>query len=173
MTVRRSVGIRSTARSRPGDRLGVYPSSLPRMGCLAVAVAVSCILSVAQTCSAKTDDGVGFGFSAHAAESSPGSVVGEGKASVRRWLDRHNYTADELLLYIEMPIIISGGWRRSMWWRTTAEHSARSGKGLALPELSVGDNVSVMALDRLVKYRRKDFETVCRKVGCRPRAPGV
>lgn len=72
---------------------------------------------------------------------------------VLEWLDRDDYTADELLLFEKMPVIISGGWRRPTWWPGSQGGTQGWGKGLALsgPLFRYNNSDRVFG-ERVVKY---------------------
>lgn len=90
-----------------------------------------------------------------------------------RWLDLHHYTADELLLFQEMPIVISVRWLPPQRRRSPCGETWRQGNGLALSEDSAGGG----APNTAARTRRGGFDPVTygvsagRSAGGRPGAP--
>lgn len=72
---------------------------------------------------------------------------------VRDWLDAHDYTADELLMFQKMPVVISGGWRRPTWWPGPQSSGSGRGKGLALSgRLVRRNNFAAVFGEGVVRY---------------------
>ncbi|MGC9454240.1 MAG: hypothetical protein ACP5HU_05195 [Phycisphaerae bacterium] len=107
---------------------------------LAMLAAILCILSASHRCPGVVDRWVATNVAFKVADTRTGPASRPRAEVILRWLDRQNYTADELLLFKKLPIVVSGGWQRPIWWRTYPGFTPRRGKGLALPKLSVRCN---------------------------------